>query len=163
MNRKPFMVGLIVGGLIGLIPGFGLGVYFLPIIVAEKGADETVLVGADAAAERRGMFVRDLPGSDPLHYSDGEIIHSVENGITYITLQGHVTPGPDYKLYLTPKYVDTKAGFEAIKAQSVRVGDIKAFENFRLPVPPSVNANDYPAVLVWCEKFSMFISSAQLK
>ena len=62
----------------------------------------------------------DLPGSDPLHYGDGEIIHSVENGITYITLQGHVTPGPDYKLYLTPKYVDTKAGFEAIKAQSVR-------------------------------------------
>ena len=76
------MVGLIVGGLIGLIPGFGFGVYFLPIIVAEKGADETVLVGADAAAERRGMFVRDLPGSDPLHYGDGEIIQSVENGKT---------------------------------------------------------------------------------
>ena len=36
MNRKPFMVGLIVGGLIGFIPGFGLGVYFLPIIVAKK-------------------------------------------------------------------------------------------------------------------------------
>ena len=149
MNRKPFLVGLIAGGLLGLILGFGLGVYPLPIIVAERGADEIVLAGANASAERRGMFVRDLPGSDPLHYGDGEIIHSVENGITYITLQGHVTPGPDYKLYLTPKYVDTKAGFEAIKAQSVRVGDIKAFENFRLPVPPSVNANDYPAVLVW--------------
>jgi len=151
-------LGLIVEGLLGLISGFGLGVYFLPIIVAERGPDETVLAGANASAERRGMFVRDLPGSDPLHHGDGEIIHSVENGITYITLQGHVTPGPDYKLYLTPKYVDTKAGFEAIKAQSVRVGDIEAFENFRLPVPPSVNANDYPAVLVWCEKFSMFIS-----
>ena len=156
-------MGLIVEGLLGLISGFGLGVYFLPIIVAERGPDETVLAGADASAERRGIIVRDLPGSDPLHYGDGEIIHSVENGLTYNTLQGHVTPGPGYKLYLTPKYVDTKAGFEAIKAQSVRVGDIKAFENFRLPVPPSVNANDYPAVLVWCEKFSMFISSAQLK
>ncbi len=88
MNRKPFLVGLIVGGLLGLIPGFGLGVYFLPIIVAERGADETVLAGADASAERRGMFVRDLPGSDPLHYGDGEIIYSVENGTTYITLQG---------------------------------------------------------------------------
>ena len=125
MNRKPFLVGLIAGGLLGLIPGFGLGVYFLPIIVAERGADETVLAGANASAERRGMFVRDLPGSDPLHYGDGEIIDSVENGITYITLQGHVTPGPDYKFYLTPKYVDAKAGFEAIKAQSVRVGDIR--------------------------------------
>ena len=50
MNRKPFLVGLIAGGLLGLIPGFGLGVYFLPIIVAERGADETVLNGADASA-----------------------------------------------------------------------------------------------------------------
>ena len=71
-----------------------------------------------------------MRGSDLLHYDDGEIIHSVENGITDITLQGHVTPGLDYKLYHTPKYVDTKAVFEAIKTQSVRVGDIKAFENF---------------------------------
>ena len=116
-----------------------------------------------AAAERRGMFVRDLPGSDLLHYGEGEIIHSVENGETFITLKVYVTPGPDYKLYLTPKYVDTKAGFEAVKAQSARVGDIKAFENFRLQVPSPVNVNDHPAALVGCEKLSMFISSAQLK
>ena len=76
---------------------------------------------------------------------------------------GQLTPGPYFNLYLTPKYVDNKAGFEAVKAQSVRVGDIKAIEYFRLQVSPSVNANDCPAVLVWCEKFSMFISSAQLK
>ena len=86
MNRKPCLVGLFVGGLLGLIPGFGLGVYSQPIIVAEKGADETVLAGADAGAEQRGIFVRDLPGSDPLHYGDGKIIHSIENGITYISL-----------------------------------------------------------------------------
>ena len=104
-----------------------------------------------------------MPGSDLVHYGDGEIIHSVENRITYITLQVHVTPGLDYKLYLTLKYVDTKAVVEAINTQSERVGDIRAFENFRLPVPSLVNANDYPAMLVWCEKFSMFISSAQLK
>ena len=91
-------MGLIVGGPLGLIPGFGLGVYFLPITVAERGADETVLAGADANAVRRGMFLRDLPGSDLLLYGDGEIAHSVENGITYITLRGHVTSGPDYKL-----------------------------------------------------------------
>ena len=81
-------MGLIVEGLLGLIAGFGLGVYFLPIIVAERGPDETVLAGADASAERRGIIMRDLPGSDPLHYGDGEIIYSVENGTTYITLQG---------------------------------------------------------------------------
>ena len=109
------------------------------------------------------MFVRDLPGSDSLHYGDGEIAHPVGNNIAYITLQGYVTPGPDYEFCLPPKYVDTKVGFEAIKAQSVRVGDTEAFENFRLPVLPSVNVNDYPALLVWREKVSTFISSAQVK
>lgn len=163
MIKKSFSIGLIVGGLLGIIPGFGLGVYFLPIIIADEGADEIVISQAMDAAERRGVFKRDLPGSDSLHYGDGDIIQSVENGQTFLTLKGHVTPGPDYKLYLTPKYVDTKAGFEQIKAQSVRVGDIKAFENFRLSLPASIDANDYPAVLVWCEKFSMFITSAELK
>ena len=81
-------MGLIFGGLLGLISGFGLGVYFLPIIVAERGPDKTVLAGADASAKRCGVFVRHLPNSDPLHYGDGEIFYSVENGITYITLQG---------------------------------------------------------------------------
>ena len=104
-----------------------------------------------------------MPVSDLLHYGDDEIIHSVENGFTYITFQVQVTLGSDYKLYLTLKYVETKAVFEASKAQSVCVDDIKAFENFCLPVPLSVNANDYLAVLVWCEKFSMFISWAQIK
>ncbi len=74
-----------------------------------------------------------------------------------------MTPGADYKLYCTPKYVNFKVGFEAIKAKIVSVGIIKVFENFHLPMPPSVNAKNYPAVLVRYEKFSMFISSAQLK
>ena len=104
-------MGLIVGELPGLIPGFGLGVYFLPITVAERGADETVLAGADANAERCGIFVRDLPDSDPLHYSDGETTHSVENGIAYIALRGHVTLGPDYKLQSHDDIFRYESGF----------------------------------------------------
>ena len=53
MNKKSFSIGLIVGGLLGIIPGFGLGVYFLPIIIADEGADEIVISQAMDAAERR--------------------------------------------------------------------------------------------------------------
>ena len=70
-----------------------------------------------------------MPGSALLHHGDGEITHCVENGITCITLQGNVTPRPDYKGHLMPKYVDTKAVFEAIKAQCVPLENMKAFEN----------------------------------
>jgi hypothetical protein len=41
---------------------------------------------------------------------------------------GKLAPGPDYKLYLAPSFVEDEAGFEAIKAQSKQVGDVKTFD-----------------------------------
>ena len=102
-----------------------------------------------------------MPVCDLLH-GDGEITLSVENDITYNTLQVQFTLEPDYKLYLTPKYVDTTAVFEAMRAQKVPFYGSRHL-NFLPAIPPSVNANDYLPVLVWYEKFSMFMSSAQLK
>ena len=69
--------------LAGLIIGFGLGVYFLPILTAEKGLSETKLAeltsGAQAQTEAQsglwqGAFVRDLEGSDAFHWGDGTIL-----------------------------------------------------------------------------------------
>lgn len=60
--------------------------------------------------------------------------------------------GLDYKLYLMSKYVDTKAG-ERLSRPKLRVSDIKAFENFHLAAPPSVNPTDYPACLYAARSF----------
>jgi hypothetical protein len=57
----------------GLVIGFGLGVYFLPILTAEKGLDSDVLIELQASAERSGTFTRDLPGSDAFHWGDGTV------------------------------------------------------------------------------------------
>ena len=51
-----------------------------------------------------------------------------------IWLNGKISPGPDYRLYLIPKYVDTAAEFLQIKADSTQIGPIKAFENFALNI-----------------------------
>ena len=67
MYRKPFLVGLFAGGLLGPIPASGLGFYFLPIIVSEKGTNETVFASTNASAESRGIVVPDLLGRDRLH------------------------------------------------------------------------------------------------
>ena len=61
------ILGLIVGLGIGGAVGFGLGVYFLPILTAGPGLDQAALQALATSAERRGRFVRDLPGSDALH------------------------------------------------------------------------------------------------
>ena len=79
-----------------------------------------------------------------------------------IWLDGKVVPGLDYRLYLTPKYVETGSGFQAIRAQSLQIGLIKAFENFSLDLPDEVDVTNYRAVLIWCEAFGQFITAAEL-
>ena len=66
------------------------------------------------SAERRGRFVRDMPCSGALHWGDGTIMMNANK----IWLDGTISPGPDYRLYLAPKFVDDGAGFLPIKAES---------------------------------------------
>ena len=160
---KHFFLGLLLGAVIGLIPGFGLGVYFLPILTAEEGAEQAVVEQAMARALRRGVFRRDLGDSDGAHWGEGEILLSFEQGRQFLTLNGEIAPGPDYKLYLTPELVVTEDEFLAIKGRSARVASIKAYRNFRIEVPASIDTSAYAAVLIWCESFSQFITAAELR
>ena len=60
-----------------------------------------------------------------------------------IWLDGMVAPGSDYRLYLTPKYVETGPGFQTIKAQSLQIGPTKAVENFSPDLTDGVNVTNY--------------------
>lgn len=133
----------------GLVIGFGLGVYFLPILTVEKGLDTLAIEALSQSALRQGTFVHDLPGSYGLHWVDGVIMANADQ----IWLDGEISPGPDYRLYLTPKYVETGAEFLQIKANSTQIGPIKAVENFALDIPADVEASNFPAVLIGCEAF----------
>ena len=153
------MFGLIAGLGIGGVVGFGLGVYFLPILTAGPGLDVAAVQALADSAERRGKFVRDLPGSDALHWGDGTIMLNA----TKIWLDGTISPGPDYRLYLTSQFVDTGAGFLAIKSESLQVAPVKTFENFALDLPPDIDLDDYDSVVIWCEAFKQFITAARLE
>ena len=54
-------------------------------------------------------------------------------------LNGAVSPGPDCRLYLTKDIVRTKEGFETAHASAVQIRPIKAFENFSLNMPDSID------------------------
>ena len=142
-----------------LLIGFGLGVYFLPILTAEKGLDNAAIEALSQSALRHGTFTRDLPESDGLHWGDGVIMANAD----HIWLDGEISPGPDYRLYLIPKYVETGAEFLQIKADSTQIGPIKAVENFALDIPADVEASNFPAVLIWCEAFGQFMTAARLQ
>jgi hypothetical protein len=58
----------------GLVIGFMLGIYLLPILTAETRLDEQSLAVRQNSAERAGVFSRDLAGSDSFHWGKGWIM-----------------------------------------------------------------------------------------
>ena len=139
--------------------GFALGIYILPILIAPKAPSSAEVKSLAGSARYSGQFRRDLRGSDLLHWGEG----TVSVGPTAVALTGRLTPGPDYKLYLSPEFVDTREDFFKVKGRSVRLGDVKTFENFIVAVPQSVNVSEYDTAVVWCETFSMFITAAKYR
>lgn len=155
--KKPLWLAASHGAV--LMAGFVLGVYLLPILTAPAAPSAAQVQAASDPSGFRGSFRRDLAGSDLLHWGEGE----VSVGRRMIALKGKVAPGPDYKLYLVPEFVENEAQFLRLKSRSLRVGDIKTFENFIVAVPEGVDVAQYTTVLVWCETFSEFISAAKYR
>lgn len=144
---------------LALLLGFAAGVYLLPILTAPQGPSAAEAAQQAAAAEFHGEFRRDLRDSDALHWGEGR----VSVGRRHVTLAGRIAPGPDYKLYLSPEFVETEADFKRLKPAMRRVGDVKTFENFSVPVPQGVDPAAYTTVIVWCETFSEFITAARYR
>ena len=142
-----------------LAVGFALGIYFLPILTAPEGPSEAEVVSAAQQALFKTQFTRDLPGSDFLHWGEGEVTISPKQ----ITFMGEMAPGPDCMLYLTRELVLDEASFLAIKEDSALIGPVKTFDKFVLDVPAGVNLNEYKAVIVWCESFSEFITAGSYR
>ena len=139
--------------------GFALGIFLLPLLTAPPPPTDAEVASSSKLASFNGMFQKDLPGSDFLHWGEGTISLSAQQ----ISFMGSLAPGPDYKLYLTPELVLTEQEFLAVKADSARVGDVRTFDNFILAVPPGIDPGDYKAVIIWCESFGEFITAASYR
>lgn len=152
---KKFIL-LAVTHLLFSIGGFAAGIYMLPILTAPDAPSEAEMISATEKVEFKGQFRRDLKGSDFLHWGEG----TISIGKEFISLQGKIAPGPDYKLYLSPEFVETEAEFSRLKPKMVKVGDVKTFKNFIVSVPESINPAEFNTAIVWCESFSEFITAA---
>jgi hypothetical protein len=137
--------------------GFGLGIYALPILTAPESPSVELVRSAAPAASYQGEFRRDLADSDALHWGEG----TLSVGQDTISFEGRLAPGPDYRLYLSPTFVETEADFEALKTQMVEVGPVRTFENFMVTVPAGIDAANYATAVVWCEAFGQFITAAE--
>ena len=154
--RKLLLIG---SHLVALAIGFAIGVYTLPILIAPPAPSAAEVAAQADQATFKGRFRRDLKDSDAVHWGEGTV--SVSR--TSIALAGELAPGPDYKLYLSPEFVETEADFKRLKPSMVRVGDVKTFKNFLVAVPEAVDPARYNTVIVWCERFSQFITAARYR
>lgn len=139
--------------------GFALGIYMLPILIAPDAPSESEVLKTAEGANFTTIFKRDLKGSDSFHWGEG----TLSIGEQTISFMGELAPGPDYKLYLSPKYVEDEAEFKTIKNEAIQVGDVKTFENFIVNLPREINPKEYTTALVWCETFEEFISAGKYR
>jgi hypothetical protein len=139
--------------------GFVLGIYALPILTAEPSPALESVRSVASVAEFKGEVHRDLADSDALHWGEGTLFVSKDT----IAFEGKLAPGPDYRLYLSPRFVETEADFEALKPSMVQVGSVRSFENFMLTVPDSIDPGEFKAAIVWCETFGQFITATSYR
>lgn len=150
---------LVASHLATLGVGFALGIYALPILVAPAAPTAAEVAAGAASARHMGQFRRDLKDSDALHWGEG----TLSVGARSIVFEGELAPGPNYRLYLSPEFVETKADFLRLKPLMAPVGDVRTFKNFVLPVPETIDPERYTSAIVWCERFSQFITAARYK
>lgn len=150
---------LLLTHLVAVALGFIGGIYALPILTAPPAPEAEELAALAGEVEYTGEFRRDLAGSDLLHWGEGTLSVSP----TAITHVGKLSPGPDYKLYLTQQFVENEEQFLRVKDSAVQIGDVKTFDNFALSVPAGVDVGQFTTAVVWCESFSEFISAARYR
>jgi len=153
--KKRTIFTLFASHLIAVGAGFAAGIYVLPILIAPPAPDRATVEQAAKDSEFVGVFSRDRVDSDAFHWGEGEI--SIGQGV--ISFVGKLAPGPDYRLYLSPDFVETEADFNRLKPSMVQVGEIKTFENFVVSLRQGIDPSKYGAIIVWCESFGQYITS----
>lgn len=155
--KKRTLAALLASHTLALAIGFGGGIYALPILTAPDAPSSEKVASLDTQQRYTAEFTRDLKDSDALHWGEGTVMI----GDDYITLNGKLSPGPDFKVYLAKEFVETEADFNRLKSSMVQVADVKTFDNFLVPITKDIDVGDYNTVIIWCESFGQFITAAQ--
>lgn len=160
------MKKLLIGFLLGVLPGFAAGAFlvlvkfpfwFPPAVVQEAPPPGTVVT-------RSGEFIHVDP-EDPWHWGRGHgTLRSGPGGqFVYLEPSFEVGPGPYFFVYLS-EAVDIRDGVDFQQAGRVRVGRLKSFSDAqRYALPAGTETARYPSIVVWCEAFDQLISVARLR
>jgi len=149
----------LLGGMLGTGFGVALGFFLFPYVFPPPPAAETLTEADRSALVATGTFIHANP-SDPVHWGKGKV--SVYEKAVFLESDFEVGPGPAYHVYLVPQ-ASIRSSADLGTAMYVDLGGLRAFEGSqRYPIPDGVNLADYPSLVIWCERFSVLISPADL-
>jgi electron transfer DM13 len=188
MTMRGFWRGLILfvfGGVLGTGFGVVLGFFLFPFVFSPPPAAEQLteadrapaaVAGTPAATTlpapaasgtpatqsslvANGNFIHANP-SDPIHWGKGKV--SVYERAVFLEPDFEVGPGPAFHVYLVPK-PNIRREADVSTTMYVDLGRLRAFKGSqRYSIPGGVDLKNYPSVVIWCERFSVLISPADL-
>lgn len=148
-----------LGGILGTGFGVALGFFFFPFVFPPPPAVEQLTEADRSALVATGAFIHANP-SDPIHYGKGKV--SVYQRTVFLEADFEVGPGPAYHVYLVPA-ANIRNEAAVKEAMFVDLGGLRAFKGSqRYQIPAGVDLAKYPSVVIWCERFSVLISPADL-
>ena len=148
------------GGLLGTGFGVALGFFLFPYVFPPPPAAEK-LTEADSRARvvAQGTFIH-ANKADPIHWGKGGI--TVRQDSVFLGEDFEVGPGPKFHVYLVPKAPIRSSG-ELAGQMFVDLGRLRAFKGSqRYAIPAGLDLAKYGSVIIWCERFSVLISPADL-
>jgi hypothetical protein len=149
----------LLGGVLGTAFGVALGFFFFPFVFPPPPAAEQLTEADRSPLVATGTFIHANP-SDPIHYGKGKV--SVYERTVFLESDFEVGPGPAFHVYLVPK-ASVRAAADVTDQMYVDLGGLRAFKGSqRYPIPAGLDLKNYPSVVIWCERFSVLISPADL-
>ncbi len=148
-----------LGGVLGTGFGIAVGFFLFPFVFPPPAAVEQLTETDRTPLYATGTFIHADP-SDPIHYGKGKV--SVYQRAVFLEPDFEVGPGPAYHVYLVPN-AKVRAEAQVAKSMFVDLGRLRAFKGSqRYLIPAGVDLKNYASVVIWCERFSVLISPADL-
>jgi len=149
----------ILGGVFGTAFGIAVGFFIFPYVFPLPPAADQLADVERSALVATGTFIHANPG-DPVHYGKGRV--SVYEHTVFLEPDFEVGPGPAFHVYLVAR-LSLRSSSDLKDVKFVDLGGLRAFKGSqRYSVPAGVNLKDYQSVIIWCERFGVLISPADL-
>jgi hypothetical protein len=153
------IVIFLIGGILGTGFGVALGFFLFPFVFPPPPAMESLGEADRARLVATGTFIHANP-SDPIHWGRGKV--SVYERAVFLDPDFEVGPGPAYHVYLVPT-ASVRREVDVKDTMYVDLGRLRAFKGSqRYAVPAGVDLSRYLSIVIWCERFGVLISPADL-